>query len=250
MSALASTYDIFALRPTTEKAFLAACLSLTEHSIISLDLTKRYPFHFKPKPLMTAVNRGVFIEICYAQAVGGDGAARKNFISNVMAIVRCTRGRGLVVSSEARSVLGCRGPADVVNLLGVWGLSREKGDEGLGVNPRGVVVNEQFKRRGWRGIVDVVDGGESLMPKKPIVETAASPANGKNTEAKKGKGKRPAEDANEATPPVSKRAAKKARLLALKESKEKDSEASTPETDTPKTPLPPESSGTPSKSKK
>jgi len=157
---LASAYDILALRPTTEKAFQAACLTLNEHSIISLDLTQRFPFHFLPKKCMAAVNRGIRFEICYGQATLDDSGARRNFISNVMALVRCTKGRGFVVSSEARDVLGCRAPADVLNLLNVWGLSRDRGVEAMGVNPRGVVVNEGLKRSAFRGVIDVIDGGE------------------------------------------------------------------------------------------
>ena len=60
---LARHYGIVAVRPTTEKSFLAACLTITDASIISLDLTQRYPFHFRPKPLMTAVKRGLRFEI-------------------------------------------------------------------------------------------------------------------------------------------------------------------------------------------
>lgn len=65
-----------------------------------------------------------------------------------------------MLSSEARDVLGCRSPADVLNLLNVWGLSRDRGVEAMGVNPRGVVVNEGLKRSAFRGVIDVIDGGE------------------------------------------------------------------------------------------
>jgi ribonuclease P/MRP protein subunit RPP1 len=76
---------------------------------------------------MTAVNRGIRFEICYSQSMeSGGGDARRNFIGNVIAIVRATRGRGLVISSGAQSVLGVRAPADVLNLLAVWGLQRER----------------------------------------------------------------------------------------------------------------------------
>ncbi|CAL3972228.1 hypothetical protein PZA11_004597 [Diplocarpon coronariae] len=205
MPALAAAYDILALRPTNEKAFLACCTSLTEHSLISLDLTQRFPFHWKPKPLMTAIHRGLRIEICYGQATGGDASARRNFISNVLAIVRATKGRGLVISSEARSVLGVRAPADVLNLLGVWGLGRERGLESVGVRAREVIVNERLKRGSFRGVVDVVYGGEKaareehgILPDKSVKkskrEAVESPADG--------------------TPVLSKRAQKRARLAA------------------------------------
>lgn len=219
---LATAYDILALRPTTEKAFLSACQSLTEHSIISLDMTQKFPFHFKPKPFMTAVNRGIRIEICYAQATMGDASSRRNFISNCLGILRATSGRGLVVSSEATSVLGVRAPADVLNLLSVWGLGKDRGTEALGVNPRSVVMNEGIKRSGFRGVVDIIDGGDRPVPKeKPKPEGAG----------KKGKRKAPKETEapNSSEPQIGKRAAKKARIAALKA----ETENSSPPTSSP-----------------
>jgi len=226
---LAAVYDILALRPTTEKAFTAACLSLDSHSLISLDLTKHFSFHFKPKPLMTAVNRGIRFEICYSQSMESDAVSRRNFIGNVAAIVRATRGRGLVVSSGAMSVLGVRAPADVLNLLEVWGLKRERGLESLGVNPRGVVVNEGLKRTSFRGVVDIVEGGEKVVKEK--VKEKAKEKEPQNGIGKKQNSKRKADETNkDATPQVSKRAAKKAKLKALQDERATSSPA--PETPT------------------
>ncbi|KAI0546468.1 RNase P subunit p30 [Xylaria curta] len=180
---LASAYDILAVRPQTDDSFSAACLSLNDVSIISLDLTVRQPFVFRPKPCMFAVSRGVRFEVCYSQVLQGpapahipgpkgskdgnggyastgatvDGRARATFIGNVSSLVRATRGRGIIISSEARSVLGLRAPADVVNLLHVWGLSTDRATEGIGALPRGVVVNEGLKRSGFRGVVDIMN---------------------------------------------------------------------------------------------
>ncbi len=132
---------------------------------------------------MFAVNRGVRFEVCYSQVLQGpapahvlgpkgakggssgqvgnagagvDARARAAFIGNVSSLIRATGGRGIVISSEARSVLGLRGPADVINLLHVWGLPTDRATEGLGVLPRGVVINEGLRRSGFRGVVDIV----------------------------------------------------------------------------------------------
>lgn len=159
LPSVAAAYDIVACRPTTDKAFAAACTTMSEISMISLDLTQFFPFHFKPKPCMAAVNRGVYFEVCYGQLVagGGDQRARAVWIANAIELLRATRGRGIVLSSEGKAPGGLRAPADVVNLLAVWGLGPEKGLEGLGVRPRAVVVNEGLKRRAFKGVVDIVD---------------------------------------------------------------------------------------------
>ncbi|KAI1491763.1 RNase P subunit p30-domain-containing protein [Biscogniauxia mediterranea] len=187
---LASTYDILALRPQTEKAFQAACLNVLEASLISLDLSSRLPFYFRPKPCMAAINRGVRFEVCYSQVLASpaapppDARARATFIGNVTQLVRATRGRGIVLSSEARGVLGLRAPADVVNLLHVWGLPRERAAEALGPAPRGVVVNEGIKRTGFRGVVDVVgvaarEGQQPPPPKRGDTGASLAATGGK-----------------------------------------------------------------------
>jgi ribonuclease P/MRP protein subunit RPP1 len=218
LPALSQAYDILALRPTTEKAFLSACTTLDNHSIISLDLTLRYGFHFRPKQFMTAIRRGIRFEICYAQAVqDGSAEKRRNFISNTLAIVRATKGRGLIVSSEARSAMGVRAPADVGNLLSVWGVEREKANEAMTVAPRSVVVNEGINKRGYRGVIDVVDGGERppLAGGENREDKKANEKCAANGSGKKEKRKHEGQEDAVGTPPMSKRQAKKMRLAAM-----------------------------------
>ncbi|KAL2882935.1 RNA-binding RNA processing protein rpp1 [Colletotrichum sp. CLE4] len=249
---LALAYDILAVRPTTEKAFQAACLSMSEPSLISLDLTQHFPFHFRPKPLMAAVARGVKFEVCYSQILtsssssagsssGGsigpppDARARATFISNFSSLVRATKGRGIVVSSEARGALGLRAPNDVVNLLAVWGLGSERGTEALGVNPRGVVVNEGIKRSGFRGVVNVLEvGGRESDARKNQQQGQQGKKDGKQGKKQGGGGgggaagdkgnaqkrKTPDESGDGAQPTISKRQAKKLRLALKEQEKE------------------------------
>lgn len=158
-----------------------------------------------------------------------DDRARRNFISNCLGILRGTKGRGLVISSEAKSVLGIRAPADVINLMAVWGLGREKGVESLTVNPRAVVVNDRMKRTSFRGVVDVIDGGEREPENDARHGTVGKDkdiaVNGSEA-GKKEKGKRKVDDkeaSGDGTPQLSKRQAKKMRLEALKAEKEQSS---------------------------
>ncbi|KAJ5622378.1 RNase P subunit p30 [Penicillium herquei] len=164
---LSQAYDLVALRPTNEKALLNACTNL-ECDIISLDLSVRLPYHFKFKMLSAAVSRGVRLEICYGPGVTGSGVdARRNLIGNAMALVRATRGRGIIVSSEARRALSLRAPWDVINLTCVWGLSQERGKEAICEEARKVTALAKLKRNSWRGIVDIVHGGEKASSEKP-----------------------------------------------------------------------------------
>lgn len=161
LTTVASRYDILALRPTNERALLRACQSL-DCDLISLDLSTRIPYHFKMKMLSGALHRGVKFEICYASGVlATDGAvSRRNLISNATQLIRATRGQGIIISSEAKRALACRGPWDVANLAAVWGLGQEKGIEAVGREARSVVVQAEMKRTSFRGVINVVYGGE------------------------------------------------------------------------------------------
>jgi ribonuclease P/MRP protein subunit RPP1 len=182
---------------------------------MSLDLTRKFEKHFKFPMLGTAIARGIKIELCYSQGIlSTDPMAKRNLISNATQLIRVTRGRGLVFSSEAKSVLGIRAPSDIINLASVWGLGTERGKDGLTKEPRSVVEFARLKRQSFKGIVDIVYGGE-----KPVAA-----AEGKEKVAQKGKadkntnlnGKRPG-DSLEGTPvrqpgkelPLSKRQQKK-----------------------------------------
>ena len=220
LNSLTQSYDLVALRPTNEKTLLNACTSL-ECDIISLDLSVRLPYHFKFKMFSAAVARGVRIEICYGAAITGSGVdARRNLIGNAMALIRATRGRGIVVSSEAKRALSVRAPWDVINLACVWGLSQERGKEAVCEETRKVVALASLKRTSWRGTVDIVDGGEQQQ--QPVPEKKAEPKKKKAEAPAKSQGadlkRKASTDAQDGTAekPLSKREmkrrAKKARL--------------------------------------
>lgn len=165
LAAVTSHYDILALRPTNERALLQACQSL-ECDIISLDLSNRFPFYFKMKTLSLALQRGVRFEICYAPGIlaTDGGASRRNLISNATQLIRATRGKGIIISSEAQKALACRGPCDVINLAVVWGLGQERGTEAVGREARSVIVQAEMRRKSFKGVIDVIYGGDKPEP--------------------------------------------------------------------------------------
>ena len=206
---------------------MLACQAF-ECDLISLDLSIRYPFYFKHKTLAVALQRGIKLEICYGPGVLGTdgGASRRNLISNATQLIRATRGRGIIMSSEARRALACRGPADVINMAVLWGLGQERGVEAVGREARSVVMQAAMRRRSYGVVIDVVYGGEKHEP--PVLE-------GKAAKVKPPKGKRKAEvmenqgeEVGSSPKPISKREqkrqAKKARLENAKaeESQAKD----------------------------
>lgn len=155
LSALQSQYDLIALRPTNEKSFQLCCSSL-ECDLISLDLSQRLPFILKFKTVSAALQRGIRFEICYGVGFNAGSDARRNVISGATALIRATRGKGLILSSEAKDALSLRGPHDVINLTQIWGLSQEKGKEGVCEEAGRVVTLAKLKRETYRGVVTTV----------------------------------------------------------------------------------------------
>ncbi|RGP79843.1 ribonuclease p mrp subunit rpp1 [Fusarium longipes] len=220
---LTSAYDIIAARPLTDKAFQNACLTL-DVPIISVDFTKYLDFHFRPKPCMAAVSRGIRFEVCYSQALTADARGRANFISNVSGLIRATRGRGILLSSEAKDALSLRAPADVVNLLSVWGLGNEKGMQGLGEIPRSVVVNEGIKRNGFRGVINVVQVVEQEKGSNDNADGKGKENDAGKKNKKKGQNQNPNQkrkNGEEDSQQISKRQAKKMKLAQRSATTEK-----------------------------
>jgi ribonuclease P/MRP protein subunit RPP1 len=69
-----------------------------------------------------------------------------------MGLVRATRGRSLLLSSEARRTADIRGPYDVINLATFWGMKQEFG---MG-DGRKVVLHSEARRLTYKGAVQVM----------------------------------------------------------------------------------------------
>jgi ribonuclease P/MRP protein subunit RPP1 len=182
---LTSTYDLLALRPTDEKTFQLACLSL-ECDMISLDLSQRLDFILKFSNVSAALKRGIRFEICYSPGISGGTDARRNVISGATALIRATRGRGIILSSEVRDVLALRAPNDVMNLVQVWGLGQERGKEAVCEEAARVVKLAALKRESYRGVIKIVDGGRPAQAEAAQDESGKEKTNGMSKETTSG----------------------------------------------------------------
>ena len=119
--------------------------------ILSLDISQRLPFPPRHSLFTNLISRGVAIEIPYSAGIS-DTAARRNIISNATGLIRGTRGRGLLISSEARRTADLRGPFDVINLATFWGVKQEFG---LGDGQK-VLLHSEARRLTYKGAVQVI----------------------------------------------------------------------------------------------
>lgn len=142
-------------------------------------------------------------EICYAPGIlASDAAGRRNLISNATQLIRATGGKGIVISSEARTAVAVRAPIDLVNWAVVWGMSSEKGRDAVEKEARLLVLMADMRRSSFRGVINVVNGG--IAPAKRPDEV------GQGSRGEDESKKRKAEVT------MSKRQAKKARLEAAR----------------------------------
>ena len=159
---------------------------------MSLDISQRLPFPLRHNLFTNLVARGVGIEVCYASGIG-DTAARRNIISNATGLVRGTRGRGLLISSEARRTADLRGPFDVINLATFWGMKQEFG---MG-DGRKVVLHSEARRLTYKGAVQVItqdikdlEKTEAERPKRKVVQVDIDEVPTHVKPAKRGRKKR------------------------------------------------------------
>src|SRR5579859_6138153 len=165
------SFDLISARPQTEKALQwLGGNNNPDIDILSLDISQRLPFPLRHSLFTNLIARGVAIEVCYSAGIG-DTASRRNIISNATGLLRGTRGRGLLVSSEARRAAELRGPYDVVNLATFWGW--KKVDKEMG---RRVLLHSEARRLTFKGAVQVVteevkemEKREEERPKRKVV---------------------------------------------------------------------------------
>ena len=150
---LVRRYDILALEPASERAFISACNN-RRADIIALPLGTRLPFRLRPPAVKAAIAHGTCLEIAYNPALM-DVGARRQFFANAAAVVRAAgsgagggpavdvdddahlksnpasaskpvrpRG-GIIIAGGSRQATELRGPYDVANLATLFGMKDE-----------------------------------------------------------------------------------------------------------------------------
>lgn len=84
-------------------------------------MSRRLDFALKRPSVSQAIARGIHFEITYSTALK-DTSNRRHLISNAMTLVRATKGKNIIISSEAKVALDIRGPYDIMNLGTLFGM--------------------------------------------------------------------------------------------------------------------------------
>ena len=113
-------FDLVAAMPTTAEAFARAC-TRKDLDVISLDASSHLDFALRPDLVLAALKLGLCFELRYSGALESD-TCRQYFISNSAALIRASRGRGVILSSGGGSPFGLRGHHDLANLMLLCGV--------------------------------------------------------------------------------------------------------------------------------
>jgi ribonuclease P/MRP protein subunit RPP1 len=159
------SYDIAAVVPLSDKAFVAACTQL-DIDIISIDMSQRLPYHLNQSAVKGAIKRGVMFEICYAHALTNI-VSRRYLVHNGCNIVRLTGGKNIIVSSNAKDAMEIRGPYDVINLCSLFGMSKEAAAKSISTNCIDAIIHGERRKviKGFQAVpipVTTIDVDEMI----------------------------------------------------------------------------------------
>ena len=157
------SYDILAVRPTTDKLFQQCCGNL-DVDVISIDMTSRLPFYMKLPQVRQAIERGIHFEIVYSPAIR-DNTQRRYIISNAMELVHVSKGKNIIISSEAGHQMDLRGPYDVANLGNLFGMKEEQCKAAVSGNVRAVLYHAEARRSTEKSTISgcLISAGKSEM---------------------------------------------------------------------------------------
>ena len=103
---------------------------------------------------MNKQNQGVYFEIGYSAAIS-DMSARKTLISNAIQLVRATKQKNIIITSQAARAMLLRGPYDVANLGRLFGFSAAASKAAVSSNITAVLVHGTVRKTA-KGAVGVV----------------------------------------------------------------------------------------------
>ena len=126
------SYDIIACQPSTPEAMIEAAKS-GNVDIIDLDMAGgKAPFLLTQADVESVLSRGVVFEIPYAPCIR-DASCRRSVASNASALLRLCRGKGVIITSSARTTLEVRAPRDVTAIAELWGMKKRRAQVAQGL---------------------------------------------------------------------------------------------------------------------
>lgn len=177
-----SAFDLISVQPTTEKALQLTTTNL-DIDIVSLPMAARLPFFVKHKTVGQALEKGMKFEICYLGLISGPAMyelslvlgttghlSRKNFIGNVLQVIRASRNRGLVFSSGALEPMHARNYSDILAIMDTLGLKVSNGKDGFVRNPELALMAGRLRIKSNKQTVMIGNQGGAERASAAIID--------------------------------------------------------------------------------
>ncbi len=157
LSKAVESYDIVAVKPLSNVAFVAACNSNVV-DMISLDTAKQFNLTQRRVAIRAALSRGIRFEICYAAGMR-NVQARIALIRYASHLIRFMKGRGILISSGAQEGCDLRGPYDIINMALIWGMKASQAQTALADEPQQCLSVAYSRRMTYSGAIGFLDTG-------------------------------------------------------------------------------------------
>lgn len=119
---------------------------------------EKIPFMLKRSPVYEAIQKGKYFELCYGALF--DGSKKRICLTNSINIIKATKGKNLIVTSDAASHIFHRGAVDICSLLTTLGLSRDQALNCIREAPDKCVRSAR-NRKLYKGVIEVVNKEEA-----------------------------------------------------------------------------------------
>ncbi|ORZ16953.1 RNase P subunit p30-domain-containing protein [Absidia repens] len=163
--------DILAVQPLNKEACKHTCQT-HEIDLVSIDLSTPglLPGYVTAQQ---AINRGIFFEICYTQAIR-DPQRRALFYSNVTKLVQQTRGHNLILSSGALRAIEIKRPADIRIMALMFGMTEAQAENAVGHNYHRLLKKAETRKTTILAAIRVNSPVSSSLTTEAPVSVASS----------------------------------------------------------------------------
>lgn len=143
-NATVRSFDIIAVKPTSEKTFQQAC-SVLNVDIIIIEVLEKLAFQLKRNMLNVAIRRGIHFELQYSHAIR-DVSLRTYLISNAQKLVFWCKGKNIILSSGCQKAMEIRGPFDVANLGILFNMNENQAKDAVTNNCRALLCHIESRK--------------------------------------------------------------------------------------------------------
>lgn len=102
-------------------------------------------FSLRLVPFSLALERGIHFEFSYSPSIR-DATSRRYLFSNLLSMLRLSRGRNLILSSGAAKEMELRAPWDVINLGVLCGIEPPLSKASVSAHARAVLLHAEARK--------------------------------------------------------------------------------------------------------